>query len=463
MQSGRLAEVSLTARHRTALVFLVVVLGVASLTFQYLFPVDLIRFGVVGLIACVTGLLLFAMPKYGLMLAVFYIYTGMSHYFQFHVAYPIVVLVAAAVALNVLRGDKIELRSAGFNWAVALFLMLILQSMLYASDASNSVFELSKVVKSLVMVYLVVQLIQTPRDLHHYALVIYFGSLGSVFLGLLNLKLGWVEDQSLLPGSGGIRFAGTHGNPNAYAIYLATVVPIGVYAIRKFRRWYSRTLLVLGTIVIIVAIFMTFSRAAIFPLALIVVAILVRDLRSKFIFALILAAVMTTWALTPITYWHRLTTLSDIVAGQSTDWSLFLRLKSAQVAWELFLAHPFTGVGFGNFILASGPYFFHRMHVHNAYLQILVGLGIFGFIAYLATFGSSVAHFVTAMRTSWDEQHEWMRHLAFYLMVAFLSTLVGLFFGPTAFEYVTWLPAAGGLAAGRIAIKFRNEQKIGET
>jgi O-antigen ligase len=221
-------------------------------------------------------------------------------------------------------------------------------------------------------------------------------------------------------------------------------------------------MIVLGTLLILTMIFTTSSRAAVFPVAFVAVVILVRDARSKVVFALVLATVVTALALTPASYWDRLTTLGDFALGESTDWALFLRLKGIEVAWRLFLEHPFTGVGLNNFIIRSGPYFFARLGVHSSYLQVLVGLGIFGFIAYMAAYASAVGHFVAAMRTRWDKQYEWMQHLTFYLLVSFLSTLVAITFGTDAFEYLTWLPAAGGLAAGRIALRYGAGSRTGD-
>jgi hypothetical protein len=47
------------------------------------------------------------------------------------------------------------------------------------------------------------------------------------------------------------------------------------------------------------------------------------------------------------------------------------------------------------------------------------------------------------------------------LLVAFLPTLLGIVFGTDSFEYLTWLPAAGGLAAGRIALEFGRDPSGG--
>jgi O-antigen ligase len=455
MRLGQFAEMSIGKMSRRGLLVLTALSVFLFFTFQYVSPLGLLKLGAMGLAACAVGLVAFAVPKYGLLLAVLYIYTGLSYYFHFHAAHPLVLLVAAAVAYNMMRGERLELRSAGFNWSVVLFLMFIVQSLLVAYNVSLSLTELGRVLKPLVMVYLVVQLIRTPRDLNVFVLVMYFGVLASVILGLANLLLGFVEAVTITP-TGEVRFSGTHGGPNTYAVYLASALPLGIYVARIAPRWYWRVLVVIGTLLILTMIFTTYSRAAVIPVAFVAVAILARDVRSKVVFPLALAGIAAAALLTPVSYWQRLSSLGEFASGQSSDWSLFLRLQSMEIAWNLFLAHPFTGVGLGNFIIRSGPYMFHRIDVHSSYLQVLVGVGLFGFLAYMAAYASAAAHAVTAMRARWSKEYAWMRHLTFYLLVGFLSTLAGIVFGTDAFEYLTWLPAAGCLAAGRIALRYHS-------
>ena len=453
MQPAR--PLNLTGWRPAALVFAAGLAAILVLTAEYFLPIGLIKLALAAVFACAFGLYIFAHPKMGLFAVVFYIYAGLGFYFPFPASYPIVIIVTAAVALRLLGGERIELRSPGFLCAMALFVLIATQSMLFAYDASLSFFEFTEVAKALLVVFLVVQLIRTPKDLHQFVFVIFLGGLASVLLGLMNYQLGLVTVDDVTQGKTGLRFTGTHGNPNEFAIFLATCLPIGIYLARKFSRWYSTTLIVIACVMMLLAIFGSFSRAAFIILGFIIVAILARDLRNRVVFALIVIAAGVVLVSIPGSYWDRLTTLTEIASLGSENWSLYVRLQSAIVAWKLFLAHPFTGIGLGNFILRSEPYFFHRMVVHNVYLQILVGVGIFGGIAYLAAQVSIVGHFVNAMKYRWSKHNESMSHLAFYLLVGFLSTVVGGLFGPTTFEYVTWLPAAGGLAAGRMALRAR--------
>ena len=464
MESARppiLGRVSRTAIFATALI-----LATSYVTSRYFVPIAALKLGAIAAAALAFALYIFANPKHGLYIIVFYIYGGLGFYAPFSVSQPIVAIITVAVLMRLLRGEPIEFRSAGFLWGMAIFVMLCVQSMLYAHEPSLSMFELTEVAKAMLVVFLVVQLIRTPRDLHRFVLAIFLGALASVLLGIVNYQFGLITAEQVTPGEMGIRFTGTHGNANEFATFLVTAVVIGVYLARKFHRWYSRLFIILACIAMLFATFASFSRAAFIIIAFSLVMIVTRDGRNRYVLAAIIVTVGLSFILTPLTYWDRITTLAELGDVGTDNWSLYTRLQSAAVAWKMFLESPLTGVGYGNFILRSEPYFFHRMVVHSIYLQLLVGLGIFGLLTYLAVQVSTVGHFVGGMRTRWRAQSDWMPHLCFYLLVGYLSTIVSGLFGTSTFEYVTWLPAAGGLAAGRIAVRMREgrleEQQLPE-
>lgn len=79
----------------------------------------------------------------------------------------------------------------------------------------------------------------------------------------------------------------------------------------------------------------------------------------------------------------------DITVRELADpGSMKLRLGYWQVAWDISLDFPLTGVGLGNFRIAYGPYQFlgagDVQNAHNALLQTQCEVGIPGFWAFLA-------------------------------------------------------------------------------
>jgi O-antigen ligase len=71
------------------------------------------------------------------------------------------------------------------------------------------------------------------------------------------------------------------------------------------------------------------------------------------------------------------------------NFALVERMAQMQAGWRMFLAHPLTGVGPGNFTpaypaFAVGTWYASRGHAHNYYIHIAAEAGLIGALAYLA-------------------------------------------------------------------------------
>ena len=82
----------------------------------------------------------------------------------------------------------------------------------------------------------------------------------------------------------------------------------------------------------------------------------------------------------------------DIKNASLNMGSIAFRVLLWQSAWQMFLDNPVLGIGFDNFVLhnVSTAYFpflkalgGEGLYVHNVYLQILVEMGLIGFLAFL--------------------------------------------------------------------------------
>ena len=176
-------------------------------------PMSLLKLGIIGVVGAAAGLLIFSFPKYGLFFSVYYVYAGLSCYTDLPLAALIVFLVAAAAFLRLIRGDPFQLKDPMFNWAAALFAVFVFQSFLFAWDIGPAFSGLKFFLKSLLLVFLVVQLVRTKKDFEILAIVIFVGTLSTVILGWLNLKLGFVQDWTMLVSALDVyRFGSTHIN-----------------------------------------------------------------------------------------------------------------------------------------------------------------------------------------------------------------------------------------------------------
>jgi O-antigen ligase len=214
-----------------------------------------------------------------------------------------------------------------------------------------------------------------------------------------------------------------------------------------------RILLAVILFVILTAALVSFSRAAVISVAFLLIAMLLRDGRNKrglFVGVVIVAGVAF---LMPADVWMRMETLGAMTSRVNTDWSLRLRLMLLESGWKMFLADPITGVGIGNYIVKAADVFAPRV-THNSFLDVAVGTGIVGLMAYLTMIWVGIRGFVRAMRARWAPEYEWMPHLVFYTMMSLATVLISSMFLSLSFEYIIWLPVAAGLVADGVTKRY---------
>jgi O-antigen ligase len=439
-------------------------LALLALAAWLVLPHNLIKLAVVGAMGSVVGLLVFAFPKYGAYLGTYYVYAGLSYYTGVPVAAVVTFLITAAVVLQLVRGDSTQVTDPFFNWSLALFTVFVVQSFLFAYNYDYAFRSFSLFAKSVLFVFVIGQLIRNERDLETLAFVVFAATLSTVILGVVNIEFGIVENSSVLvPGIGGSRFAATHGNANVAALYFVAGLPLGIYAVKRARSIMFKLLLIAGVIAIVVATIMTFSRQTIFPLTVVLLATLFKEARSKWVYSVVLLVVVIGLFLIPDYYWYRIFTISEIFEDVNEDWSLAIRVKAFQTAWHLFLQHPFTGVGLNNVIVRSASELFVRIGAHNGYLEVLAGVGLFGFVAFIMMPVAGIRGFVRAFRTRWPEEQRWMNDLSYYFLLSAVAVFIAVFFEPSHFYRVFWLPVVGGLIAGKLAGTTRRSTKKTET
>lgn len=423
----------------------------------YVLPMGIARLALMGLFACLGALFGVAHPKYAVLAVVFYIFGGLTFYFPVNLAPPLLALSLGGALVGFARGDAVQLRTRMFNWVLAFFLLIILTSFTYAHDLRHAAMSLTIFLKSMTVLVLLVQFLRVPRDLQLLMAAIFLGTMTTILLAVLFPGLGAERDSRILGTVSWMRFAGARDDANVSAVYLIAALPMAAYAMRLWTGKLARLATAGGIVLILLAVVFTFSRAAVFPLAIIGIVLMIRDVRNRWVNGSIVAIIVTTLALTPQFYLFRLQTLGNLFSRSNQDWSIFLRLRALRTAWEMFLDQPFTGVGLNNFIERSSPDMFIRIPVHNVYLEILVGVGLFGLAAYLLLQLCGFVEYLRVRRAPWKPEHEWMRHIGFYLLLSHVAALIGGLFLSFPFAYVIWIPLAGLLAAGRIARRAERE------
>jgi O-antigen ligase len=405
-----------------------------------------------GAVAIAGATAIFLRPRAGLWLLLFYVYVGLGAHVP-AAAGPLAALLLAAIVLALLRGEPPRLNDALFWYANAFMMLIALGSILFAQAPLLALLELSRYAKILLVTYLIVQLVRTPADLRSMMMVIFAGAVATVFLGAVMLLLGVQRPNTTFVGGDGagymLRFTGAHENPNLAAAVMCSALPLGIFAL-KHARPRHRVFFVAGVVILIVAIFATFSRSVVFPFAFVACAVIAREARSRRSHVVLAVLLALGFVIAPRSYWDRVLGLREAFETTTLDWSVYTRLLALQTAWDMFLDHPLTGVGIGNFFVAAAYRLFVRMVAHNTYLEILVGTGIFGLTAFLFVMLSGLRHSISGARHRWTRHPEWLRSASFYWVLSGVSISMSAFFGSMPFRYFLWVPVAAGLVIGNL-------------
>ncbi|MBC7419810.1 MAG: O-antigen ligase family protein [Bdellovibrio sp.] len=198
-----------------------------------------------------------------------------------------------------------------------------------------------------------------------------------------------------------IRVDGTFGNPSYLAIYMALHFIIGLILLaeqntKKLGFFYS-----LGCVITAVSLFLTQTRSALVGLVggiLFIVCALffsptARKFKRKIYFHLTAIIMATALIISGIKYFDLLPKVSDRIGNSSlADQSLQNRIYIWKLAGDSFKDHPWLGLGQENFIYSLKHYQPQMWgeawtdRAHNNILEWLTSAGIFGCLAYLAFF-----------------------------------------------------------------------------
>jgi O-antigen ligase len=356
-----------------------------------------------------------------------------------------------AAVLELVGGERFHGADPVF-WSFAmLFLMFCLNSILVAHFPGLSVYELVKIAKMAALLFVVLHFVRTSGDLRGLALVMFAGAVATVVFGLANIQLGFYTDEDVIGYARVFRFSGAHEDPNNAAGIMCSTLPLGMFMALHPRGRWMRPAVIAGMALLVIAIFATFSRAAIFAFTVVAVTIIAREIRTRQGYLAVGGLLVALILLTPGYYWNRIAEMQRVMSSNiHQDFSLSTRLSAMKAAWELIRDHPWTGIGLGNFLERNDFLVFRRVVAHNTPLEILVGVGVLGATTYagmlLTGFGRAMAGAVH----TWSTASPVMRSFSFYLALSIASILVSSVFLSIPFDYTLWIPVAAGLVLGRV-------------
>lgn len=343
-------------------------------------------------------------------------------------------------ALQMLARGQVRLPNSRTLGPWLAYIVVIIFSVAVAWDPIYSIKEILKWLEMLLVYLAFVEMIRTRTQVRMVIALLFLAAVSQAFFGVMQ----FIFKSGPLHFAG--RIYGTFGQPNPFAGYLNTVIPIAIavslwffeVVLRKWlqqrrayrppesrRRiqWWPPAPAVLGVlaagsmVITLAALILSLSRGAWLGLALAVA--LLAGLWSRRALLPILIGIILVIAIFTAAFLGLLPTevtnrLSDIilyfgvfdvrtVAVTPENWPVVERMAHWQAGWGMFLDYPILGVGVGNYTPAYSTYQLPGWdlpldHAHNFYINAAAETGVIGLTAVLILFTAWVREALGALR-----------------------------------------------------------------
>lgn len=258
--------------------------------------------------------------------------------------------------------------SSAANVYIILFLITILISIATATYPEYSHKYFMLFFSWFIIYFLIINIVNTPERFYLF-LIIYIVAAGKIAFGTSKT---WVARGFSFTGWGLMGPKGYFQNSGELAILMLMLFPLGFYMYQHFKGkvlWWEKALLIVFWVCPILTILGASSRGA--QVALLgVMAIMFRKsvFRIKPLIGVVVLMSSLLWLL-PDGQKERFTRAGDDRPSQQ-------RLLYWEHGWEMMKDHPFTGVGYFNFIPYYEAYYSYDMLYptaqlpHNIFIQV---------------------------------------------------------------------------------------------
>lgn len=216
-------------------------------------------------------------------------------------------------------------------------------------------------------------------------------------------------------------------NPNVLATYLLLILPFAFYCTLHASYAKEKLLFRLATLSIIVCLVLTWSRGAwIAALAATVLFFLIYNKKNSRLLVVLCGLIPIFSFMLPQSIVRRFTSIGDLA-----DSSSLYRLYTWKGTWNAIKEYWLCGVGYGNTAYAEMyPQFAYAgmgaaEHSHNLFLQILFGMGIGGFLVFVAILLLSAQMNLEYLKNSKDRKSRLL--VLSCVCSVFASLIMGLF------------------------------------
>ncbi len=326
------------------------------------------------------GLLIILFIQYSYIIV--YLFEGQGNYFRYFV-----LLVMGCWIVNKLIHKDLKVEFNKFQIIVLLFWLLILISNIYALNNERSLTYLWHS-STLFLIYFVffLDVFKSKLDFklifQTVIVSLFILSIAGLYIYIKNYEIiliGIIEEKVA-------RTTSFMSDPNHYATALITMIPFPIYYFIITKSKILKIALMIGVLLVLFSIFITFSRGALISLFIMILYMLYRERRIKLVFIILLGVIIVILVISlffPVFIEHFVQRMETLTGG--IDYSVSQRMLVLNGGIDMFLSHLLTGVGAGNFLTHSTAYshLTDAKYAHNSFLEVGAELGIVGISLFL--------------------------------------------------------------------------------
>lgn len=353
-----------------------------------------------------------------------------------------IVLISGVVLLisYILTARKYRNVSAWKNTTVLAligYFIAITLSLSVSLDRGTTLLLIVTNLKYLIVILIMVKIIDNQKREDFILAIFAACGIGMAVISIVNYSIygkTFVQGEAVSNRAMAVE-VGLFGDPNDLAMLFNVTLPFILYF---YETGKSKTLPILGIILIVCAIMLTYSRGGFLGLCAVTIGFLIlKDgNRGRYILIIVLAALLF-WTLAPESYKNRIMTISQEARVDERSGEYSGRLQ----AWiELLpegMKNPILGVGAGCSLYIAGTERGDWVSLHNSFLQVFLEAGLIGVIFYACIYLSQYKQYRYCKRKYKDALNNNIKRFKFTLL-SLLAFAVTAFFLPQAYSPILY-------------------------
>jgi O-antigen ligase len=354
------------------------------------------------------------------------------------------------------RSEQVGIRSSIYIWAFLFIFWSFVtypQAILFLGDR----IWLLTLTQLMLLTWLAGKLFDTPEKHRLLMVAIVLATSLSAIIALQEAYIGNTFGASA-------RASGLAGSANTTVRLFIYAIVLLSFLMRSVKTRFFQLAGIFGLVILVSGVVATVSRSG-FLLLLVASAMifwgeLTKKIRASMLITFMAISIIAI-LFVPDSYWTFMVQDAPVSVMEGTD-TIGLRYRLWQIAWQMWLDHPFAGVGIGQFQSVS-PFYGAPPHrgigiylgVHSMYFALLAENGIVGLAFYAGLMISAITQLIRISRC----QHSEWSDLARTWLNILLLVLIGGITKTDHYDKFPWLIPGLALAISRAFHQKQQEEE----